>query len=179
MYPHQKMPPPGQTEFDRGELAICGTIVPLSLIQTFAEELHRVPLLIGLLFQDRSNTKITSVTYDTSWQRRIKHFQHRRCTQSCFQGVKCFLAFVIPNKIYILFSESRHRRCNLTKTTNKLTIIITQSKELLNLIEILRYWPLLYNINLATFDSNPILADNVAQKLYTFQQQVALFRFNK
>ena len=50
MYPHQKMSPPCQAEFDRGELAICGTIVPLSLIQTFAEELHRVPLLIGLLF---------------------------------------------------------------------------------------------------------------------------------
>ena len=162
MYPHQKMSPPCQAEFDRGKLAIGGTIVPLSLIQTFAEELYRVPLHIGLLFQDRSNTKITSVTDNTSWQRRVKHFKDRRCTQSCFQGVKCFLAFVIPNIIYTLFSESRHRRCNLTKTTYKLTIIIAQSKELLNLIEILRYWPLLYNINLATLDSNPILADNVA-----------------
>ncbi len=172
MLTNQKVPPTLKWQTDCPKLSVSGWIIPFSLGQTFAEVLHWVPGTVMKLLQHSTNTIVAGVTYNTRLQRAIKNLQSRSAAQTALQGIKGTLLVITPNKWLTLASQQRQRWCNFTKSQYKFAIIITQTKELLNLVDISWHRPTLNRVNFSLFNRNSRSIHNMSQEGDTLKVQM-------
>jgi hypothetical protein len=124
---NQMMTPTLKCKTNCNKLTISSAIITLCRTQTFRIVLNWMPSTFTELFQNTTTTNITCITNNSSLQSLIIQPQSRCRTQARFQCIKGFLLINTPNKWLTFSCELGQRSSNLTKSKNKLAIIVTQA----------------------------------------------------
>jgi len=133
---------------DGQEFLVMSIIILLGVHEGTGVETYRMDLAIR--GKGRNNTCkgiVQGIGFDKEWGIRGPMCENQSLSKSLLEGVEHGVGLGIPVPRYVFVSEVSKRYNNVRIVENEMSIEVGKAKEGLNLLEVLRSWPLENSIN--------------------------------
>ena len=144
-----KVMAPDLEAFEDGEeFLVMSIVIPLGVREGMGMETYRMDLAIrGKRRNDTCKGVVQGVGLDKEWSIGGPMHENRSLGKSLLEGVERGVGLGIPVPRCVLVSEASKRYNDVGIAENEMSIEVGEAKEGLNLLEVLRSWPLENSIN--------------------------------